>query len=57
MTRTRQSDNAAFNTIVSSARVVNENCIGTLKNRRSSLYGVRTQIKKKEDFGEVDSHI
>ncbi|KAF4149524.1 DDE superfamily endonuclease [Phytophthora infestans] len=57
MPRAARSDNARFNTIVSSARVVNENCIGALKNRWASLYGVRTQIKVAEDFDKVNNHI
>ncbi|KAF4136210.1 DDE superfamily endonuclease [Phytophthora infestans] len=57
MPRAAQSDNARFNTIVSSARVVNENCIGALKNRWASLYGARTQIKVAEDFAKVNNHI
>ncbi|OWZ15456.1 hypothetical protein PHMEG_00010886 [Phytophthora megakarya] len=57
MPRAAQPDNACFNTIISSARVVNENCIGTLKNRWSSLYGVRTQIKAKRDFESVNNYI
>ncbi|KAE8982445.1 hypothetical protein PF005_g23400 [Phytophthora fragariae] len=57
MPRAARVETAAFNTIVSSARFVNENCIGTLKNRWSSLYGVRTQIKEAKDFKKVNNHI
>ncbi|OWZ02396.1 hypothetical protein PHMEG_00026053 [Phytophthora megakarya] len=43
-------DNAEFNTLLASARVVNENCIGLLKNRWAFLKGMCTQVKGKEDF-------
>uniref|UniRef100_M4B2B0 DDE Tnp4 domain-containing protein n=1 Tax=Hyaloperonospora arabidopsidis (strain Emoy2) TaxID=559515 RepID=M4B2B0_HYAAE len=41
----RQEANIRFNMCVSHTRVVNENCIGTLKTRILSLREIRTQIK------------
>ncbi|ETM48619.1 hypothetical protein L914_06852 [Phytophthora nicotianae] len=49
--------NAFYNKTISSARVINENCIGLLKNRWMSLKEIRTQIKKKADFCHVNNHI
>ncbi|KAJ0398703.1 hypothetical protein ATCC90586_003194 [Pythium insidiosum] len=49
--------NTRFNEVISSSRVVNENSIGLLKNRWMSLKGVRTQIKKKEDFRTVNNQV
>ncbi|KAE8988380.1 hypothetical protein PR001_g22056 [Phytophthora rubi] len=45
-----QPDNSVFNTVVALARVVNENCIGLLKNRWAFLKGISTQVIVKEDF-------
>ncbi|KAJ0393686.1 hypothetical protein P43SY_008384 [Pythium insidiosum] len=50
-------ENTTFNEIISSARVVNENCIGLIKNRWMSLKGVRTQIKAASDFKAVNDHV
>ncbi|KAE8971364.1 hypothetical protein PR003_g27408 [Phytophthora rubi] len=52
-----KADNTALNGVVSSARVINENCIGLWKNRWMSLKGIRTQIKTKKDFTVVNNHI
>ena len=41
----------------SSARCIIEQVNGILKNRFSSLKGIRTQVKKKEDFKKVNDHI
>ncbi|GLE05153.1 hypothetical protein PINS_up014141 [Pythium insidiosum] len=50
-------ENTSFNETLSSARVVNENCIGLLKNRWMSLKGVRTQIKVASDFKVVNNQV
>lgn len=46
-------DNAASNTCLVHARVVNEHTIGVLKSRWSSLREIRIQIRKKEDVDRI----
>lgn len=48
---------AFYSEVISSARVINENCIGLLKNRWMSLKEIRTHIKKKDDFLHVNNHV
>ncbi|KAE8892415.1 hypothetical protein PF002_g14062 [Phytophthora fragariae] len=50
-------DNAAFNDVHCSTRVIVENTIGLWKNRWMSLKGIRTQVRKKKDFAVVNNHI
>ncbi|ETL36391.1 hypothetical protein L916_11620, partial [Phytophthora nicotianae] len=50
-------DNKVFNEVVSSARVLNENCVGLWKNRWMSLKGIRTQLKTVSEFKFVNNHI
>ncbi|ETN11176.1 hypothetical protein PPTG_10128 [Phytophthora nicotianae INRA-310] len=52
-----KDEHAFYNETISSARVINETCIGLLKNRWMSLKEIRTQIKKKADFRHVNNHI
>lgn len=49
--------NKQFNELFSSARVTIEHVNGILKGRFSSLRGIRTQIKKKEDLLQFCNHI
>jgi len=46
-------ENALFNLEFSKARVIVEHTIGVLKARWSSLRGIRTQVKKQDDFSEI----
>jgi hypothetical protein len=46
-------ENALFNFEFSKARVIVEHTIGVLKSRWSSLRGIRTQVKKEEDFSNI----
>lgn len=46
-----------FNLIFSSERVVIEHVMGLLKNRWSSLRGIRTQLRKKGDLKKINRWI
>ena len=50
-------ENEMFNFYFSSARTIIEHVNGILKNRFSSLRGIRTQVKTKEDFVAINDHI
>ena len=50
-------ENKIFNHYFSSARVTIEHVNGWLKNRFSSLRGIRTQIRIKSDFELVNKHV
>jgi len=50
-------ENRFFNFYFSSARAKIEHVNGILKNRFSSLRGIRTQVKKKEDFALLNKHV
>ncbi|KAE9045302.1 hypothetical protein PR001_g5023 [Phytophthora rubi] len=52
-----KAENAFYNEVISSARVINENYIGLYKNRWMSLKGIRTQINRKKDLRHVNNHI
>ena len=49
--------NKVFNELFSSCRCIIEHVNGILKNRFSSLKGIRIQVKKKEDFKKLNDHI
>ncbi len=51
------AENKTFNELFSSARVIIVHTIGILKNRWSSLRGIRTQVKSKDDFKFVNQWI
>ena len=50
-------ENAEFNVIFSSARVVVEHVMGLLKSRWSFLRGIRTQFRAKQDLEDINSQI
>jgi hypothetical protein len=49
--------NRVFNELFSSARCLIEHTNGMVKNRWASLKGVRTQIRTKKDFVDVNKHV
>ena len=50
-------ENAEFNLIFSSARVVVEHVMGLLKSRWSFLRGIRTQFRETKDLEDINSQI
>lgn len=56
-TNAQLPDNIKFNEHISKMRVVIEHVNGILKNRWSSLKGIRTQLKNKEELVIICDHI